>query len=100
MATQVRGRPRFYTILMDDFEPINADRLGKGPEPCTLKMWVKDSARVARTRRREGVERDRVLVRATLAVALGASSRDIHSKLIHTLSERLWDWPPSGSSAT
>jgi len=39
------------------------------------------TARVARTRTREGMERDRVLVRATLAVALGASSRDISYKL-------------------
>src|SRR5450755_4839928 len=59
-------------------------------------MWVKDSARVARTRTRSRSTPWRLLVRATLAVALGASSRDIHSTLIHTLLYRLWGWPPSG----
>jgi hypothetical protein len=39
------------------------------------------TARVARTRTCEGIERDRVLVRATLAVALRASSRNIFFNL-------------------
>ena len=48
------------------------------------------TARVARTRTRSRSTPWRLLVRATLAVALGASSRDIHSTLIHTLRYRLW----------
>ncbi len=44
MAGKTTGRMKFYPVLMDDFDPISADRLEKVPEAHPLKLWVKDRA--------------------------------------------------------
>src|SRR5450755_2680634 len=66
-------------------------------EWISRELAPRATARVARTRRRQGVERDRVLVRATLAVALQTAP----SPFFVTLRERLWGWAlrPSGSGS-
>jgi len=42
MASQMTGRMKFYSILMDGFELISSDRLEKMPGAYPLKLWVKD----------------------------------------------------------
>jgi hypothetical protein len=51
MAGQTTGRMKFYMILMDDFELISADRLGKMPEAYPLKLWGKDRGQALPLRR-------------------------------------------------
>jgi hypothetical protein len=45
MASQMTGRTKFYTLLMDDFELILGNAPEKRHQAYPLKMWVRDSAR-------------------------------------------------------